>query len=194
MTPLQICNEALMRMKQNPISAIPEAGNTTAGKNAIACRDQFPLALAKITTQYPWMWARKLATLARSASEVDMYTYYYTLPTDLERVNVVLDSEGAPLGETFEFVGDSLYTDAEEVVLNYGADMSSSTNIPQHIASAVVFQLAEDLGAFLESDRTNDHIERLRMALIQAKRQDAQLDVRFYGVADSTNSAIALYQ
>lgn len=193
MTPLQICNEALRRMKQNPITAIP-GPTETGSKNAVSCRDQFPVSLAKITSGYQWRWARKLVTLERSDSTVPMYLYYYTLPTDMERVNVVLDEEGAPIVGGYEIVGDKIYTDEEALVLNYGAVMSSATDVPQHIASAVTLQLADDLGPYLESDRTNDHIERLRLVLQQAKRQDAQMDRLHYGVADSGNSAIALYQ
>lgn len=180
-------------MKQNPITEIPSPSSTSNNKMAIACRDQYPVALAKITVCYPWRFARKMATLTRTASTVSFYTYSFALPSDMERVNVLLDAEGLPVSTPCDVVGPAILSDEEAVVLNYGASQALTANIPPHVAAVVALQLADDLSAYLEDDRPADHAQRLAGALRTAKQVDAQSSVQVYGTPDSTNSAISLF-
>lgn len=85
--PISLCNVALIRIGENPISSFNDG---TA--NSIACNTCFPQSRQWLLSTYPWAFANTWTELAQITTSVipgQHYKYQYQLPVGWLRINSV---------------------------------------------------------------------------------------------------------
>ena len=110
-TPVDICNLALDRIGQAPISSI-DAPTTTPEK---ICARHYDQLRRELLRKYVFNFSKKYALLAADAAVTPAFGYdsAYQFPTDLLRIlalgNIALNADVAP--GLFDVVGRYIYTD-----------------------------------------------------------------------------------
>lgn len=174
MTPLEIANEALHKIKQNGITSFPAAGDTSAPKAALACSEFLVPAINRVLMQYDWRCAEKHQTLTASVTlPIAGYSYCWDLPTDFLKFRALSDSLGGELTD-FRYSGKVIFTNTFPVVLCYTYPiLDDFDEIPNHIGEVAALVLAESLAPYLEGERPQNFPSMMRTSLVNAKRIDS---------------------
>lgn len=111
MTPVDVCNDALLRLAAGPIASLTD--NTP---DAQACARHLQNATDYVLEQHDWGSATKMAELPLAVNKNRTeFAYIYGVPADLLRP-IRLMSE-----EPFRLIGNRLYTNDATPVLRYVA-------------------------------------------------------------------------
>lgn len=160
-----VCNLALAKVKAAPITTFNESS-----LEARECRRFYPLVVAKMLEgPNDWSFVNQRVTLALVTNDRDHeWLYAYTIPSNMARairilpdlsaagVGIPVPLPGEPYAETwssvggdfrmpYEIQGTTLYTNAENAVLEYAIDDIAGVKIGGLVADA----LAADLGSML---------------------------------------------
>ena len=149
-TQAQLCNLALDRIGTTEV--LKSLGDNTI--ECEVCLREFPGALTKVLSLYPWGFARKRAVLARLAAEPPFgYSYAYQLPPDfLSLVRI----EGFPGNGTFEIEDGKLLCDEPTCRIVYCRNGVDPAQLPPHVAELLVVELARRIVAPLRNSARSD--------------------------------------
>ena len=144
-TDLSICSDALILLGAQPISSFTEGSDA-----AQACDRLYPDLRDSLLSRYPWSWSYKKEQLARLATEpVTEWDYAYQLPGDiLSGVRALFNTAstfGSPLRYGWELYGDQVYTNEEEVYIDYQATVTES-KMPNYFVHLLRTAMAGELG------------------------------------------------
>ena len=172
-TKIDLCSRALVKLGASTIASFDEA---TA--EAKVCTQLYEPTLESLLAAYPWRFALEKAELARlvSAPTAD-YQYAYQLPNDC--VRVLSAGNGArSQGLKYKIVGNTLHTNAQEVIISYVA-RPDEANFPPFFSNALIARLAAELCLPLteSTTRTDYMYQRAEEEFKNAKLTDSQQDI-----------------
>ncbi len=149
-TSIDICNMALHHLGTTKlITAFSDAT-----EEARACGLFYDPARKHVLASFPWNFACKFATLALvSGGDPHGYTYAYQLPSDNITVRKIFN-ESYQLGPIdFKVVGQELWTNQEDVVIEYTYDLTVENLFDAAFITALSHKLAADLAMPLSKKR-----------------------------------------
>jgi len=150
-TSLSICSDALILLGAAPISSFTEGSDA-----AQACDRLYPDVRDTLLSNYLWSWSVKKQQLGRlSFTPVDEWKYAYQLPGDmLSGVIALFRSSGLgqqPIRYGWEIYGDQIYTNFEEVFIDYQSSIAES-KMPNYFVRLLRTALASEI-AFVITDQ-----------------------------------------
>ena len=150
-TSLSICSDALILLGAAPISSFTEGSDA-----AQACDRLYPNVRDTILSNYLWSWSVKKEQLGRlSFVPVDEWKYAYQLPGDmLSGVIALFQSSGtgqSPVRYGWEIYGDQVYTNFEQVFIDYQGTVNES-KMPPYFVELLTTALAARI-AFVITDQ-----------------------------------------
>ena len=141
-SPVQICNVALTHLGESGLisSISPPDGSVNAGY----CATFYPVAKAEMLELGNWQFATRRGTLAVTENDSGYYEYAYALPANCLRVLKVIGPEDDEAGSSvvYETRNNIIYTDTEEAVCVYTANITDSTKFSPTFVTALSFLLA----------------------------------------------------
>lgn len=152
---------------------------TAEGEALAAVYDEVRLYVLE---QHPWSFCRVAVQLARLvATPVEVWTYFYALPTDIVsilRVSDGTDNHEWQTGSSIPYErqhDDRIATDAEDVYLYYIKDEEDVNLWVPSFRSALAWRLAYEVGYRLTESTTKvDRAEKKYLQELEvAKSQDA---------------------
>ena len=127
---IEIISNAMILIGANPISDLSE------GTEGLVASSLYENSYTGLLASHSWRFATKKAQLARlTAAPLNEFKYQFQLPSDLIVVFKVQD------GTDYEIYGDKLYSDQEEVYIDYRYRVSE-TILPDYYALTLQFLLA----------------------------------------------------
>jgi hypothetical protein len=142
-TAISICNAALIKLGGKTIEAFDDDL-----KEAELCAERYPRLRDSLLRSHTWTFAKKIVTLDEPvASDVDSWTYSYTLPPDLARPLGYFSADDIPL-DSYELSGNTLYSDENVVIVRYIVkydDADDNVEFPDDFAEALANLLAADI-------------------------------------------------
>jgi len=150
-TSLSICSDALILLGAAPISSFTEGSDA-----AQACDRLYPDVRDTLLSNYLWSWSVRKEQLGRlSFSPIDEWKYAYQLPGDmLSGVIALFQSSGtgqSPVRYGWEIYGDQIYTNFEQVFIDYQASIAES-KMPNYFVRLLRTALASEI-AFVITDQ-----------------------------------------
>ncbi len=111
---IEICNNALILLRADPIMDITESND-----RAVACKQFYQPTVDAVLRSFPWNCAILRVSLARLvATPVFGFSYQYTLPVDPYCLRV-LEIEDQDVYSVFKIEGRKLLTDEDAVKIKY---------------------------------------------------------------------------
>ena len=152
-TDVSICSDALILLGAAPISSFTDGTDA-----AQACDRLYPDLRDTIIGSYQWSWSIKKQKLARlTTTPVNEWKYAYQLPGDmLSGVIAVFRSAGTterPLAYGWEIYGENIYTNLEEIYIDYQSTVSES-KMPSYFVRLLRTAMAAELGMVI-TDQMN---------------------------------------
>lgn len=136
----EVFNHALVLLKLSPIASFGGEGAKAAWAT-----EAFDQTIEALIVEYPWRMFLKKGQLVRQTSEpVTEWKYKYTLPTDrLGALYAVFNTNaiGANPMTNFELFGDGLFTNEEQIYLDYWYKRPVG-EWPAHFTQLAVYELA----------------------------------------------------
>jgi len=172
-TKIDLCSRALVKLGAKAIASFNEA---TA--EAEACVQLYEPTVESLLAAYPWRFALEKAKLARLvANPTADYQYAYQLPNDCVRV-LSAGNSAKSQGLHYKIVGDTLHTNAEDVVISY-ISRPDESSFPPFFSNALIAKLAAELCLPLteSTTRTDYMYARAEEEFKMAKLTDSQQDV-----------------
>jgi hypothetical protein len=167
---VEIINQALFRVGSDPILTIDE--NT---KQARVAKTLYDMQRDALLEEYPWMFAKKRATLSQLSTTPDFgFNYYYQLPADCLHV---LELYGSTSNFEIESEG-KLAVDDEDVQIKYVAKVTLEGAWPPSFVQALAATLAYHMTEALGKDKALKAtlLDEKNMAIAEAKRLGAIQD------------------
>ena len=125
-----------------------------------------PIARDEILEAFPWSFAKRRATLAELVNDRDDWAYRYAVPTGCIKPRTVLpatyDNEETE-GVSFDWQGDSLYTDEPDATLVYTARVTDPTKWTPLFTTSLSWRLSSYMSGPIVKDPTG----RIQAALYQ---------------------------
>lgn len=162
-----ICNLALTRLGNNPITSLAETN-----KPAVLCALHYPICRDTVLAAHPWNFAIKRSLLAKeSAVPTHEFTAQHTIPTDcLKVLRTGFEANGAPVEYRVE--GDKLLCNETAVYLEY----VNNTVDPGRFTPLFVDAVASKLAAEIAISITGSDTKAQAMAqLYEAKLREARI-------------------
>ncbi len=124
-TDVQIASQALKLLGDNAITAFTDPGNGAKVMNEI-----YEQTVEAVLTEGYWRFAMKKATLVLNASPtpLNQYQYKYDLPADFLAMQTV-----RPIGTSWEIFEQEIYSDQDELDIDYLAKPDESTWPPYFV-------------------------------------------------------------
>ena len=171
-TKIDLCSCALVKLGAGAIASFNEA---TA--EAKACMQLYEPTLEALLGAYPWRFALEKTELSRlvTAPMAD-YQYAYQLPNNCIRI-LSAGNGTKSHGLKYKIVGQTLHTNAENVIISYIGRPDEST-FPTFFCQALIAKLAAELCLPLtESTTRSDYMygraeEEFRIAKLTDSQQD----------------------
>ena len=138
---IELCSKALNKIGANSITAFNE-GTVEAD----VCSSIYSCLKQKLLSLYSWSFAIKTSNLEKteSAERYD-YKYAYVLPNDFLRAIKIAS------GMMYKIAGSYLFSDDEDVILEYIADVDEAKFSPLFI-SAFIYLMSAELSISLLND------------------------------------------
>ena len=133
---IQICNQALLRLGVQRISAFSDNNPIAAACNVVYadCRDQ-------LLREHPWNFATTRVKLSPEASTpLFGWTYQFILPSDCLKVLLVNDNLNP-----YKIEGNKILTDAKTVNLVYIKQETDTTKYDPSFQEALSLKIATNL-------------------------------------------------
>ncbi len=159
---VEICSAAVVLLGLAPISSLSA---TARGRT---CGSIYPILKDRLLSEYPWRFVMEKAQLSRlSTAPINEWKYAYQLPSAAKKGGpfVVWDDDTTgliPL-KRFEIFSDTLYTDVEEVYIDY-RDLANVTesDFPAYFVQLLVYAMAAEAAEPLtESNTKAEHWHRV---------------------------------
>lgn len=124
---IELCSKALNKIGANSITSLDE-GTVEAD----ICSSIYSSLKQKLLSLYSWSFAIKTSNLEKTelAERYD-YTYAYVLPIDFLRAIKIAS------GDSYKIAGNYLFSDDNEVNLEYVADVEESKFSPLFISAFI---------------------------------------------------------
>lgn len=133
---LSICNSALIKLGANPITSLDQNS-----KEAILCKAQYPIVLARTLQAHPWNFAIKRAYLPLlSAVPTFEWAHAFQLPPDYLRILTVY-----PDSVPFVVEGDKVLCNETTLAVRYIFNATDPSKYPMQFAEVFAFELAKEL-------------------------------------------------
>ena len=145
MDKVTICNNALIRIGAGMINSID---NDTV-KEAILCKQIYPLALEELLCQHQWQFAMRTVALniVVDPTFVSTYPYVFQIPSDCLLVVQCT-------AQNYVITGNKLETANKEVTLRYVARVDNPLHMPAYFREALVLVLALKLCTAITDNAT----------------------------------------
>lgn len=138
---VEIVNLALARLGESPIQSLEEG--TVPANMAKAFYDPARRAALR---DYNWNFAISTVSLSRLAEEVVGFRFAFALPMDCLRVIRIMEgSDFSGQGPSYALRSGKLYTDSEEVTVEYIRDVEDPSEFDDKFIEAFSCKLASDL-------------------------------------------------
>lgn len=185
-TQLAICNSALAKVGQAPISSIDQ--NTRAAQ---ILKSIFSLIQDEVMSSHPWNFAITRATLSPTSTEpVYEFDYEYDLPNDCLRM-LELETDVTRIGDDWVVEGRKLYSNDEEINVRYIQRNSDYNSWSPQFAEVMAWRLAQETAYALtqSSEREKACAEAYQRTLSLARSTDAAEGVLRGLIADDWTTA-----
>jgi hypothetical protein len=169
---VQMCNLALSRIGEEPISAIDEGGN-----KANLCQTYYTTIRDELLSNHDWGFARKRRALALlSEDAVGRWTYTYQMPVDCLKPRFV--EYGGRQDTPFRIEGDTILTNTEDAVLVYTYRITDTTKFSTDFTVALWTRLAAEICPALGGSNSKaEGIWKLHFKAIEdAEKEDSKSD------------------
>lgn len=134
---VQICNKALDKLGQNPITSL-----TDGTKAANMCNRNWEMIRDEVLRAHPWNFAMTRATLAPSSTAPDWgFSYAFPMPTDCLRLVEVLDLSTAE----YQIEQRNILSDTTVLYIRYIARMTDPNAYDSQFVNVVSTRLAIEL-------------------------------------------------
>lgn len=133
-TQISICSRALVQLGAQPISAFTE------GDTGRICASVYPGLRNGILSRFPWRFLMAKKSLSRdSVAPAGEWKYSYIIPGDAMGLGHAVFSNSSDKISTkeFEVFGRRIYTDHEELILDYKSRVTEA-EWPDYFSDAVV--------------------------------------------------------
>ena len=152
-TSLSICSDALILLGAAPLSSFTEGTSS-----AQACDRLYHDLKDNMISRYPWSWSILKLKLNRLVeTPTNEWKYQYQLPGDmLSGVLALVSSSSAnanSLSSGWEIYGESVYTNLEEVYIDYQASVDES-RFPPYFVRLLRTAMAAELAVVI-TDQTS---------------------------------------
>ena len=132
-TALSICSDALILLGAAPLSSFTEGS-----ASAQACDRLYPDLRDNMISRYPWSWSLIKLKLNRLVdAPTNEFKYQYQLPGSMLSGVLALFSSGSSsamsLNSGWEIYGESVFTNLEEVYIDYQASIDESKFPPYFV-------------------------------------------------------------
>ena len=172
LTDIGLCSRALIKIGARPITSFADG----SAESEIAALLYAPARDAALSS-YAWSFACKQTRLIKlSETPVADYAYTYQLPNDfLRALSAGTGSRGR--GVNFRIMGDTLQTNADDVVLTYIFRVAEE-NCPAYFDAAVIARLSAEFCIPLteNTSRADVIIRAAEQEFARARQLDAQQD------------------
>ena len=148
-TEVSLTNMALAKLGEELITNLDD--NV---KQAQYAKALFTTKMNELLTKYDWHFNRKITTLVYTTNTPDDYLYEYTLPNDFLKVISINGS----VNEEFKIRGNYLYSDSDEIELEYLATLTDYTFLPPMVGEAFACLLASELAIVLTGSKENKQL------------------------------------
>ena len=164
-TAITLCSKALIKLGAKSITSFIEDTSEAEVANQL-----YEPTLQNLLASYPWRFALTQATLARLAEKpISDYQHAFQLPNDCVRV-LSAGQNVKSNGLKYQIVGQKLYTNSTEVVLNYIRRPEENT-FPAFFTQALIGKLAAEFCLPLtESTTRTDYMKKLSDSEITSAR------------------------
>lgn len=188
-TELDIANSALIALRQDKLTLLDEESDV-----ALMVKAKLPLVIDEVLNEAPWVCAVRTVPLAKVTPSSSVYSleYKYRLPNTpvmLRPITIVLDNlpyyvnnryytdENNPEQSKYLIEGDYLYTDAEEVILQYIGRIPVA-NMSIDVIRCVEANLTYELSYNLVNSTSNAdmHYKVYQSKLNKAKAKNAKIN------------------
>jgi hypothetical protein len=147
-TDLSVCSDALILMGASPISSFTEGTDA-----AQACDRLYPDLRDTLLSTYHWTWNVKKVQLSQlSTPPLNEFEHAYQLPGDmLSGVLALFDSSENheyPIRYGWEIYGDQLFTDLDEVYIDYQSSINES-KMPPYFINVLKYAMAAELSVVI---------------------------------------------
>jgi len=142
---VQICNLALAKIGQTPILALSQNAPRAEKCNAV-----YSLLRDAELSEHNWKFAVAYSELTVVDEDQDSeYTYSFQLPSDYLK-EVKIDSNSLD----YRIVGDKLYTDADEISIEYIRQVADSGEFSAPFVDLLAARIAKELAWGITNNRT----------------------------------------
>ena len=172
-TAITLCSKALIKLGAKSITSFEEETAEAEVANQL-----YESTLQNLLASYPWRFSLTQKTLTRLTEKpISDYQYAYQLPNDCVRV-LSAGQNIKSSGLIYKIVGQKLYTNAPEVVLNYICRPEENA-FPAFFTDALISKLAAEFCLPLtESTTRTDYVRKMSESSISAARlMDSQQNI-----------------
>jgi len=149
-TEISICSRALVQLGASPISSFTE------GDTGRICSSVYSGLRDGILSRFPWRFLMAKKSLSRdSVAPAGEWSYSYIIPGDALGLGhaVFRNSSDKISSKAFEVFGRRIYSDEEEIILDYKSRMAES-EWPAYFSDAMVKCVCAEI-AFAVTDQQN---------------------------------------
>ena len=166
-TDIDIANNALLLVGDNPISSFDDAGAGATVAKAI-----YPETYRMVLSEHPWAFALKEQELNLLSQTPDVKTNYnkaFQIPGELIRIWTILPHSN------FTIVGNLIYSNENSLLARYVYKVVE-TALPPHVVKAIEYKLASDFAISVTESNTKAELyeAKYNKQLAMARTIDSQ--------------------
>jgi hypothetical protein len=185
-TQIAICNSALAKVGQAPISSIDQETRAAQILKSI-----FDLVQDEVMSAHPWNFALKRVALTPTASTPAYeFDYEYDLPNDCLRV-LELETDVTAIGVDWVVEGRKILSNDSEISIRYIYRNDDYNSWSPAFAEVMAWRLAQGIAFALtqSTEREKSCHEQLKATLAQARSTDGAEGVLRGLIADEWTTA-----
>lgn len=143
-----------------------------AQDEAVVCALHFARVRDKLLSLYPWVFARKSASLNGSTENNVGWSYSSALPSDCLAVLAVTDNLNNGELIDYEVINGSVYTNSRAITLRYTAQITDTTVFPSVFCEALTSYLAAEIAPSVvgETSAAEFAIKKGQLAISEARQ------------------------
>lgn len=167
---VQICNNALLKLKCNTITSLSDDG-----EEGVACNILYPQIRDAVLASHPWNFAVEQTNLQQlEDTPLFEFLYQYSLPNDCLRVLKATDSSGNTVAHKVK--GRNLHSDSGEIYIEYIKKVTDTTTYSPLFVETLATRLAASLAYPLTASETRSEslMAAYKDILKEAKTRDGQ--------------------
>lgn len=172
-TPVDICNDALISLGQDPITTLED--NTKAAQ---LCNTMYPFIRDEMLRSVPWRRLKERANLAYQAGVTPAWQYKYSFLTPSDMITLLdVWVGGAPFRKGWELEGNAIVTNVVgPLQIRYIRDSNNPDEWDSLMRRTISLKIALDLAEPLTQDSTKVQQAGAKFALVEkrAKHENSQ--------------------